>query len=722
VPKDDDGGVETTSEWVERLIAAAEAGEALDLAPRAVSDALPLSEDEVAVWGDEHTIRAADLRQALLALAHREVDPRGLTVKHARIVGDVNLDYCALSFPLRFNRSVFTGELSLRASRLAALALTGCRCTAFSVELIEVRGNVDLTNLTAIGAVRAIGARITGQLALTGASLTNLDGHALSLDGAQIDGGAFLKNLTATGAVRLPGARITGQLALTGANLTNPSGDALSLDGAHIDGGAVLDDLTATGAVRAPGARITGQLALTGANLTNPSGDALALDGAQIDSGAFLDGLTAAGAVRALGARITGQLALVGANLTNPKGDALALDRAQIDSGAVLDDLTATGAVRAPGARITGQLALTGANLTNPDGNALSLDGAQIDGGAFLRNLTATGAVRALGARITGQLALTGANLTNPKGDALSLDRAQIDGGAVLDDLTATGAVRALGARITGQLRFRGAKLTNPKGHALDLDGAQIDGLFLGTDSGGRMSGGLSLAQAHIGVLSAHGTLAAPLFAAGWKLGDVHGVIRESGRTARVWLDSDTGTFSSQAWHELAALFDRVGQPTEARRLRFEAARRTTRHAPWYAKPLRWAYGVTVGHGYYPLRAAGWLAAIFFAALLLTSNVPQVFGPADLSAAVPASVLNAAPRDELPTGADSCEELEPGYPCFAPVQLAVSVAVPVVDTVQASAWQPVGAAALTVVGVLRVAAWVLTALLLAGVTGLLRRT
>jgi hypothetical protein len=578
VPKDDDGGVETTSEWVERLIAAAEAGEALDLAPRAVSDALPLSEDEVAVWGDEHTIRAADLRQALLALAHREVDPRGLTVKHARIVGDVNLDYCALSFPLRFNRSVFTGELSLRASRLAALALTGCRCTAFSVELIEVRGNVDLTNLTAIGAVRAIGARITGQLALTGASLTNLDGHALSLDGAQIDGGAFLKNLTATGAVRLPGARITGQLALTGANLTNPSGDALSLDGAHIDGGAVLDDLTATGAVRA------------------------------------------------------------------------------------------------------------------------------------------------LGARITGQLALTGANLTNPKGDALSLDRAQIDGGAVLDDLTATGAVRALGARITGQLRFRGAKLTNPKGHALDLDGAQIDGLFLGTDSGGRMSGGLSLAQAHIGVLSAHGTLAAPLFAAGWKLGDVHGVIRESGRTARVWLDSDTGTFSSQAWHELAALFDRVGQPTEARRLRFEAARRTTRHAPWYAKPLRWAYGVTVGHGYYPLRAAGWLAAIFFAALLLTSNVPQVFGPADLSAAVPASVLNAAPRDELPTGADSCEELEPGYPCFAPVQLAVSVAVPVVDTVQASAWQPVGAAALTVVGVLRVAAWVLTALLLAGVTGLLRRT
>jgi hypothetical protein len=578
VPKDDDGGVETTSEWVERLIAAAEAGEALDLAPRAVSDALPLSEDEVAVWGDEHTIRAADLRQALLALAHREVDPRGLTVKHARIVGDVNLDYCALSFPLRFNRSVFTGELSLRASRLAALALTGCRCTAFSVELIEVRGNVDLTNLTAIGAVRAIGARITGQLALTGASLTNLDGHALSLDGAQIDGGAFLKNLTATGAVRLPGARITGQLALTGANLTNPSGDALSLD------------------------------------------------------------------------------------------------RAQIDSGAVLDDLTATGAVRA------------------------------------------------LGARITGQLALTGANLTNPKGDALSLDRAQIDGGAVLDDLTATGAVRALGARITGQLRFRGAKLTNPKGHALDLDGAQIDGLFLGTDSGGRMSGGLSLAQAHIGVLSAHGTLAAPLFAAGWKLGDVHGVIRESGRTARVWLDSDTGTFSSQAWHELAALFDRVGQPTEARRLRFEAARRTTRHAPWYAKPLRWAYGVTVGHGYYPLRAAGWLAAIFFAALLLTSNVPQVFGPADLSAAVPASVLNAAPRDELPTGADSCEELEPGYPCFAPVQLAVSVAVPVVDTVQASAWQPVGAAALTVVGVLRVAAWVLTALLLAGVTGLLRRT
>ena len=623
---DDDGGVETTSKWVERLIDAAESGEALDLAPRADSDALPLSADEVAAWGDEHTIRAADLRQALLALVHREVDPRGLTVKHARIVGDVDLDHFALSCPLRFHRSAFTGELSLRESRLTALALTGCRCTTLSAARVEVSGNVDLARLRA------------------------------------------------------------------------------------------------TGEVGARGARITGQLALIGANLTNPNGDALTLDGAQIDVGAFLNNLTATGQVRALGARITGQLALKSANLTNPNSNALSLDRAQIDGSAILNNLATTGEVRALGARITGQLALKSANLTNPDGDALTLDGAQIDGDAFLNNLTATGEVRALGARITGQLALNGANLTNPISNAFSLDRAQIDGSAILNNLTATGEVRALGARIAGQLALNGANLTNPNGNALTLDQARIDGLLLGTDSGGRVSGGLSLVQAHVGVLSAHGALAGPLAAAGWKLGDVHGVIRESWRTGRAWLDSDTGTFSSQAWHELAAFFDRAGQPTEARRLRFEAARRATRQAPWYAKPFRWAYGLTVGHGYYPLRAAGWLVVIFAAALMLTLNAPQLFGPADLSAATPASVLVAASKDELPTGAGACEELDPGYPCFAPVQLAVSVAIPVVDTAQASAWQPVGAAALTVVGVLRVAAWVLTALLLAGVTGLLRRT
>ncbi len=552
--------VDETSVWVQRLIAAAESGEPLDAAPQAGGRdgglLLSLTEEEIADWGDERTIPASVLREALLALADRRVDPRGLTIRFARITGDVDLDHSTMAFPLRIHRSVFTGTLSARDSHLKELDLRGCRCTMITAD----------------------------------------------------------------------------------------------------------------------------------------------------------------------GSRIAGRLVLQGATLTHPGGNALTLDRAQIDGGAFLYGLTATGEVRAASARITGQLMLEDATLTNLGGDALTLDRAQIDGGAFLRGLTATGEVHAPGAQIAGQLGLQGATLTNLGGDALTLDRAQIDGGAFLDGLTATGEVRAAGARITGQLVLEGATLTNPGGNALTLDGAQIDVLLLGPASGDRIDGGLSLVQARIDVLSAFGALPTPLNATGWRLGDVHGTIRQDWRASRAWLDSTTAGFSSQPWHELAAFFERAGQPTEARRLRFEAARRTTRHAPWYAKPARWAYGAAVGHGYYPLRAAGWLGVIFFLTLLVTTISPQAFGPVDLPSAVPASVLRSVPAGELPTGATSCSELKPGYPCFGPVQYAFGVAIPVVDTTQASAWQPIDAAASAVIGATRVLAWVFTALLLAGVTGLLRRT
>jgi hypothetical protein len=129
-------------------------------------------------------------------------------------------------------------------------------------------------------------------MVLSGAELTHNTGPALGGDGLRVDGGLFLQGLRAVGrgelgAVRLPGARVTGQLSLRGAELTNNTGPALNGDGLRVDGDLLLSKgfraagYGEDGAVRLVGARITGHLDLSGAELTNQDGPVFDLEDAE---------------------------------------------------------------------------------------------------------------------------------------------------------------------------------------------------------------------------------------------------------------------------------------------------------------------------------------------------------------------------------------------------------------------------------------------------------
>lgn len=82
----------------------------------------------------------------------------------------------------------------------------------------------------------------------------------------------------------------------------------------------------------------------------------------------------------------------------------------------------------------------------------------------------------------------------------------------------------------------------------------------------------------------------------------MHGRLRRDRRAAATCLSTQP-IFVAQPWLALADVYERNGQPADARRLRFDAARRTTKTAPPWSKPARWAYGLLVGYGYYPLTA-----------------------------------------------------------------------------------------------------------------------
>jgi hypothetical protein len=187
-----------------------------------------------------------------------------------------------------------TGELSISSAELindAGAALHG--------DGLHVNGDLLLRRLKAVGhgepgAVRLRLAHITGGLSLSGAELTNVAGRALQAAWLQVDGGMYLdmdlnERFRATahdkrGAVRLRGARITGQLSMRGAELSNETGPALNANGLQVDGDLFLTEGFRAaghgehGAVRLRGARITGELSLQGAELSNRVGLVLDLE------------------------------------------------------------------------------------------------------------------------------------------------------------------------------------------------------------------------------------------------------------------------------------------------------------------------------------------------------------------------------------------------------------------------------------------------------------
>jgi hypothetical protein len=504
----------------------------------------------------------------------------------------------------------------------------------------------------------------------------------------------------------------------------------LTLNGANIDGMLQLDGLTAN-EVWAPGSTIGGRLHLGGATLTNGGGFALFLDGAYIKGDAYLRSMTATGTVRTVGATIGGTLDMQDATLANPGGIAMQLDRADIKGSAMLNPVTVTGELLALGVKIGGQLNLKDATLTNPGGKALDLERADIKGHALLSPVTVTGKILAAGATIGGQFALRGATLTNERGEALVLDGADIKGDAMLDLVAATGMIRGLAATIGGQLDLTSATLTNKGGMALALTSARLGHLRL---TPAAVKGTIYLKASEITLLSTPDDMqvltSGELSASGWRLGDVAGRIRHDRKAAAKWLSRDNAAdeFVPQPWHELASVYERNGQPADARWMRRKAAQGVTRTSPWWLKPIRWLYGGLTGHGYSPLRAAGWLILAIVASGLIVAANAAVFTPTATNKAAwktPPPIGQPAPPI---TGAVQCSQLQDRSSCLNPVLYAFDNALPgTLATGQAAQWTANGAVGSAswvpyALGFLKITSWIFVALLLAGVTGLLRKT
>jgi len=449
-------------------------------------------------WGADRTVRAEVLIELLSGA--RKPDSgvvRSVKVRGARISGVLDLESAVLTCPLYFEACYFERAVNLDQAEATGVRLLGC-CVP-GVSAIQLRTSADLSigrGFTCQGDVTLLGARIGGQLYLSGSISASLFADDLFVEQSMI-----CRGFSAAGIVRLPGARIGGQLLLSGAYLANEDGVALAAENLSVGQNMSLDEgFTANGAVLLNGAHIGGRLFFSGARLTNKGGLALAATGLSAEQGAYFnEGFSAEGEVRLSGADVGGQLDMRDATLTNIGGPALQAEMMKVAHTAFLNKLTANGGIHLSAAQIGGQLILEGALLTNENGMALSGGGLVVGHDMHCRNgFVATGEVSLTNARI-GALDFRNATLANPGGLALVADGLTVESDLVFNDgFTAEGSVRIPGAHVGGYVYFEGASLTNMQGWALAADHLTVKHSVY-CNKGFSAAGEVTMAGAHIG-------------------------------------------------------------------------------------------------------------------------------------------------------------------------------------------------------------------------------
>ncbi|TDC54467.1 hypothetical protein E1281_16240 [Actinomadura sp. KC345] len=523
-------------------------------------------------------------------------------------------------------------------------------------------------------------------------------------------------------AVKLRGARITGELDLEAAeppcpilladchfdmpvNLRECTAPAIRLPGCHLPGltadqmsttgDLALDGVTVHGTTSLAGARIGGNLSLNAARLTRPDGRALDAEALTVTGNMRCqDGFTAIGEIHLRGATIGGTLTMTGANLNAPGGDALAAARLSVGDDVFCRDLTADGETRVPGARIGGRLDLSRARLTNPGGTALTADRLTVEDGLLAEGLAAEGDVRLPGARINATLVLAGARLSNPGGQALNA--ADL---AVNQDLHATngfaaeGEVRLPGARIGGHLDLSESTLTAPGRRALDLEGATAAALTLLPRH--RPTGDVNLTGARVGTLEdAPATWPTTIRLRGFTY-DTLGLHEDTAdvRTRIAWLTRDPGGYVPQLYDQLTSVYRRAGDEQAAHKVAVAKQWRRRAELNPAGKLANWLLYLTVGYGY-----RTWLAAVWLAVLLALGT--WIF-------------TETHPHDLTRTDKNA--------PAFNPFGYTLDVLLPIVDLGQQKAWRAKNAA-MYWTWTFTASGWLLTTAVVAGLTGILKRT
>jgi hypothetical protein len=246
----------------EKMLRAAANGQLANIGPSAVpEDPSNDAGNEDQEWGEERAIRAAVLRWlAITPVATTLMDPRGIALLGAQILGDLDLAFATVVVPTFFAHCRVE-NLTLTSATLRNLNLPGSWIRSLSADALHLQGNLFIRNgFVATEEVRMRDAQIEGDIDCDGGEFRNPNGLALDLIAVNVRGQISMREgFKASGEVNLTGAKIGGDLNCKGGvfnvlaaervsaggrfwwNNINASGDLeLNLAGASFD--SLVDD------------------------------------------------------------------------------------------------------------------------------------------------------------------------------------------------------------------------------------------------------------------------------------------------------------------------------------------------------------------------------------------------------------------------------------------------------------------------------------------------
>jgi hypothetical protein len=297
-------------------------------------------------------------------------------------------------------------------------------------------------------------------------------------------------------------------------------------------------------------------------------------------------------------------------NLTGSQLPGLASARVRIDGGLRLTSCRFAGPVRLGGAQVAGALYLEGAEVTAPDGNerpVLQLHQVTVGEDLCASRLRTRGEVRLNGATVSGSLRLENAELTHPGGFVLNAEALDVGANVLGRRLSAHGRIDLRGARIPGRLDLLYSRLSNPGGTALRASSCVIGEVWL--RKGPPIEGMLNLRRSQI----EHLNLEPEMLPDQVRLLDLTYV----SLTPHVppdrrlpMLERDEDTFDPHGYEQLTAAYRRTGDDHAARLVQLAKQRHHRTTLPWYGRLWGHVQDATVGYGFRPMRALGWLLSL----------------------------------------------------------------------------------------------------------------
>jgi hypothetical protein len=534
--------------------------------------------------------------------------------------------------------------------------------------------------------------------------------------------GFTIENAIITDKLDLQGLKINFSLCFE--KCTFDKGIDLSLS--HI-GSLAIYRSTVKGEINLINAQIDGQLNCSGSSFNNPDKDAFTAQNTIINGSVFFNktddkeeakDFETNGKVDIIGIKIRGALCCGGGKFRNKKNKkAFNLENALIDDDVLLNEgFEAEGEVNFQGAIINGSLDCSSGEFNNQDGRAINCKRIIVKKDVFFtksdekgKPFRASGEVKLCGGQIEGELKCCGGIFHNPSVNTENdppkyalIGKGLIVDGAVLfnDKFEAIGEVNLYNAKINGPLVLK--DVIENDHYKLVLKNAFIHMIDDNNNSWPK-KGNLDLDN---------------LIYNNIEYDTKHPKDRVK------WLKLNSGKYNPQPYRQLASVLDNKGYENEARDIRIamndELLKRSQKK---WQKFWLTITGSLIGYGYKPFKV--WKIALFFwilgALLYYIGDKSGVMQPPSKSAYT---------NDQETTLYDH-------YPKFNALFYSLDVFLPILNLHQEDYWQPntlgeknkiTGESTYNPWGWLLIgwmylqilAGWVLTTMLLGGLSGLIR--